>query len=210
MTKKYKSSYYNSGGVYKTRHSPPSNAKTKACQLWENIKNRCEYLPYKDPVRFANYIDVDCCPEWKDFQNFAQWFESVAGNGYFHEGWHLDKDLLVKNNKIYSPETCVFLPEGINKALSTRSRDRGQFPAGLCYGKFSKALGEMTLQVTFSCKHPDFYLKTVVPISKLEEGFKMYKDARESYIRYLAGVHKEQLDPRAYDALMKYEITMED
>lgn len=163
-----------------------------------------------DEVRFANYAGADSCPEWKDFQNFAEWFEGVVESGYFHEGWHLDKDLLYKNNKIYSPETCVFLPEDINKVLSIRAGSRGKFPLGLCYGEFSKTLGEMTLQVAFRCKHPDFYLRATVPLSKMEEGFKMYKDAREGYVKYLAESYKEQLDPRAYDALVKYEITMED
>lgn len=205
MTKKYKSEYYNSGGVYKTRESP-GNKKTKACQLWENIRNRCEYLPVKDEIRFGKYSDVDSCSEWKDFQNFAEWFNQVNLSGYFHEGWQLDKDLLIKGNKIYSPESCVFLPEGINKALQTKSRVRGELPIGLSYAKKKK----QNIVVAFVCKEPEYTVRAYLPSSMIEEGFYIYKKAREKYIKHLADIYRDMLDPRAYEALMGYEVSMDD
>lgn len=199
--------YYNSKGLYKTRHSPPSNKKTKECQLWENIRNRCEYLPFKDETRFGKYAGIDSCPEWKDFQNFAKWFFSVKELGYFHEGWQLDKDLLLKGNKIYSPQTCVFLPEDINKSLNTKSRTRGELPMGLSYAKDRKGI-----QVCFDCKNPSFYHRSWLSASEenIQKGFNVYKNKRESYIQYLAELHKGQLDPRAYLALKAYEVNIDD
>lgn len=195
--------YYNSGGKYVTR---VNNKKVKACQLWENIRNRCEYLPYKNEVRFGKYSDADSCTEWKDFQNFASWFESVQLNGYFHEGWQLDKDLLIKGNKIYSAEVCVFLPEEVNKALNTKSRTRGELPLGICYHKKDKK----HIIVAYTCKHPDFKMYAYLPSNQVENGFKMYKEAREAYVRFLAEKYRDKLDPRAYKALVEYEVNIDD
>lgn len=197
--------YYNSKGTYKTR-CPPGNKKTKACQLWENIKNRCEYLPFKQEVRFGKYLDVDSCIEWKDFQNFAQWFEDVKSKGYYEAGWQLDKDILIKGNKTYSPECCVFLPEEVNKALNIRSRNRGELPLGMSITGNTKNF----IDVNFNCKYEEFAVRTCLPIDELGKGFSIYKTAREKYIHFLADKYMEKLDPRAYQALKNYEININD
>lgn len=200
--------YYNSKGKHRTR-VPPDNRKTKACQLWENIRNRCEYLPFKDEVRFGKYAEADSCVEWKDFQNFAEWFEQVKLSGYYKEGWQLDKDLLVKNNKIYSPEFCVFLPEEVNKALNTKSRNRGELPLGLSYATRG-GVKRNHINVQFACKDPEFAARAYLPADQIELGFSIYKNARERYIKHLAEVYKEVLDPRAYEALSSYEVSISD
>lgn len=46
-----------------------------------------------------------CCDEWLSFSVFAKWFKIA-----YVEGYHLDKDLLFKCNKIYSPDTTIFIP----------------------------------------------------------------------------------------------------
>ncbi len=200
--------YYNTKGKHKTR-LPPDNLKTKACQLWENIKNRCEYLPKVDENRFGKYAEADACENWKDFQNFAQWFEDVQALGYYEKGWQLDKDILVKDNKIYGPEFCVFLPEEVNKALNTKSRTRGELPPGLSY--IGRGVGTRThINVQFVCKYPEFAAKAYLPADQIEIGFAMYKKAREKYIHFLAEKYKDKLDPRAYEALKAYEINIED
>jgi hypothetical protein len=43
--------------------------------------------------------------------------------------WQLDKDLLVPGNKIYSPETCVFVPVVVNSVL--RERKVSEYKAGV-------------------------------------------------------------------------------
>lgn len=196
--------YYNSKGRYKTREG---NIKTKPCQLWENIRNRCEYLPFKNESRFGKYIETDSCAEWKDFQNFAEWFNSVVSSGYYHEGWQLDKDLLVKGNNIYSPEYCVFLPEVVNNILNIKSRTRGELPAGLSYRE-----NREKIDVRFLCKNPEFNVRVYLPTSEnnIQKGFLLYKAAREGYVKALADEYKDSLDPKAYIALKHYEVNIDD
>lgn len=192
--------FYNSGGAYKTR---VKGVKTKECQLWENMRSRIEYLPEMNEGKFGKYSGVTVCDEWKNFQSFAHWFYTLE---YYQLGWQLDKDLLSKDNNSYEPDNCVFLPEEVNKALNIKSRARGQIMLGI--SKHSKNIGKINVQ--YSCKHPDYKLRVYLDDSQIEYGFSLYKKAREGYIKYLAEKYKDQLDPRAYKALMLYTITKED
>lgn len=74
---------------------------------WRQMLHRCYDLTeaYKRPT----YDNCFVCEEWLTFSNFKKWFDK-----HYVEGWHLDKDVIVKNNKIYSPLTCCFVPREIN------------------------------------------------------------------------------------------------
>jgi hypothetical protein len=198
-----KHGFYNSGGVHKTW---VNNVKTKPCQLWENMKSRIDYLPTVDEGKFGKYSLVEVCDDWKDFQLFAEWFSQMVVDGKYNQGWQLDKDILFKNNTMYSPETCAFLPEEVNKALNIKSRFRGELPVGMSRYKDKPHL----IAVEYRCKNKDFCVRFNTTDSKIEESFLVYKRARESYIKHLANLYKNQLEERAYNALLSYEITLED
>ena len=38
------------------------------------------------------------------------------------EKWEIDKDVLLKGNKIYSEDTCVFIPPCLNLMLTKREK----------------------------------------------------------------------------------------
>jgi hypothetical protein len=86
------------------------NSKHRAYRPWLSMLNRC--YNEKEVIRKPTYKDKYVCDTWHNFQNFAPWFEVN-----YVEGWELDKDVLVKDNKIYSPETCTFLPTELNSVL---------------------------------------------------------------------------------------------
>ena len=89
--------------------------------IWDNMVQRCK--------SHINYTDIVVCEEWLNFSNFTEWMESNY-NPETMQGWHLDKDILVKGNKIYSPKTCCFVPQEINKTFTTKKR-------GVCLGVVS-------------------------------------------------------------------------
>lgn len=192
--------FYNSGGFYKTR---VDGRKTKECQLWENMRVRIDYLPLLDKTKYGKYIGVTVCEEWKDFQVFSAWFGSIS---YYENGWQLDKDLLFKGNTTYSPDTCVFLPEEVNKALNVVNRSRSP----ICLGISHHCQNSGMIDVRYHCKNPEFALRKYLKIEQVDYGFSLYKKAREGYIKHLAHKYKEDLDPRAYNALMSYSISKED
>ena len=106
---------YLGNGEYKCK----TNGRiTPHYQVWKDLIKRCYYKYYLDIN--PTYIGVTVCEEWHNFQNFAGWFEDN-----YKEGFELDKDLLVKGNKIYSPETCCFVPQEINLIfMSNRKKDK--------------------------------------------------------------------------------------
>ena len=95
-----------------------------AYQFWQNMLVRCYNPKYKE--KNPTYVGVTCCEEWLLFTNFAKWFK-----GNYIEGYHLDKDLLVKDNKIYSPSTCIFVPPEINIFIILSDKSRGSLPLGV-------------------------------------------------------------------------------
>ena len=96
----------------------------KAYQAWSNMLTRGYSKKYKNER--TTYKDVTVCEEWHNFQNFAKWFEEN-----YIEGWHLDKDILVKGNKVYSEGACCFVPPEINNLFTKADRIRGKYPIGV-------------------------------------------------------------------------------
>lgn len=190
--------FYNSGGKHKTRIG---GKKTKACQLWENIKIRCTVLPKINESKFGKYATVTIDESWLDFQNFSDWFYSID----YAEGWSLDKDVLGYNH--YGVDSCVFLPDEINKALSLKTRVRGDLPIGVSYHSKNKEM----VDIQYACKNKMFSFRKYVHIDQMiNVWFSKYKPAREGYIRYLADQYRVNLDIRAYNALSSYTVNLED
>lgn len=78
--------------------------------LWVGILHRC-YAKDNRPKN-RSYVDCSISEEWKDYSKFKSDIAEMYGFG--KKGWHLDKDILVKGNRVYSKETCCFLPARVN------------------------------------------------------------------------------------------------
>ena len=99
-------------GNFKT-HNRDDEKPTFEYNKWRWMLLRCydENELKKEPT----YVGCQVCDEWLNFQNFAEW---INNNKYECNDLELDKDLLVKGNKLYSPNTCCLLPHEINYAIS--------------------------------------------------------------------------------------------
>ncbi|HHZ94383.1 MAG TPA: AP2 domain-containing protein [Flavobacteriales bacterium] len=103
------------------------NGKVAACKIyttWKNMIKRCSEYASEREKKF--YSDCSVCGEWLYFDSFYQWTKKQDWKGK-----QLDKDLLVEGNKIYSPETCVFVHQSINKLIMDNERVRGDYPQGV-------------------------------------------------------------------------------
>lgn len=100
----------------------------KSYETWKSILQRC--YSEKSLGRHPSYSECVVCDEWKSFLSFKEWHDINHV-----EGWHIDKDILVEGNKIYSPLTCRFVPHFINSLLLDRKLGRGEFPIGVNYEK---------------------------------------------------------------------------
>lgn len=165
----YHPSVYNIGYVGVGKYKISENRKhTKAYKTWNHILGRCYNKTNKD-YKWYGGKNVKICDEWLCFQNFAKWFYENYPN-IENIKFNLDKDLLQKNveNKIYSPETCVFLPQGVNGFLANvqQTNTSGAIGVRLCS------------KTTYISTINDFNLKKVKTIGC----YKDFEDAKNSYI----------------------------
>lgn len=90
---------------------------------WSGMMRRCYSSSKK--TRLSAYANCSVSDSWRSFMSFRAWW--VANH---RDGWHLDKDLLVYGNKVYGPETCVFVPQEINNFVA-ESRSASSLPVGV-------------------------------------------------------------------------------
>lgn len=93
---------------------------------WQGMLERC--YSAKLQTRYPSYIGCTVCEQWLLFSNFKAWMETQDW-----ENKELDKDLLSKNNKVYSPESCVFITHAINSFILDKRSNAGLYPIGVHY-----------------------------------------------------------------------------
>lgn len=91
---------------------------------WRGMIRRCYDKKYH--ADYPTYIGCTVSSEWLLFSNFRAWM--IAHD---HIGAHLDKDILDIGNKVYGPETCVFLKPEVNTFLNDQKPSRGEWPIGV-------------------------------------------------------------------------------
>lgn len=187
-------SYYGVGflgyGEYILEDCPEAKGR------WVKMLKRC----CVDTKKHINYKDVTVCEEWHNFQNYAGWFYQ-NWKEYMDKTWHLDKDILNKGNKIYSPEVCCFVPQEINMLFTTRKKSRGLYPVGVR----SQSENRYTAYIRKYRK-----IINLGTYSTIEEAFEAYKVEKEKYIKEVADKWKDLIDPRVYEAMYNYEVEIDD
>jgi len=102
--------------------------KCPAYQVWYSMLTRCYSQKHK--IHRPTYTGCSVASEWFKFSAFAAWFESNS-----IEGYALDKDIISKGNHVYSPETCMFIPNAINSLLICSESNNGVYPVGVYCSK---------------------------------------------------------------------------
>ena len=166
---------------------------TKCGNRWSKILERC--YDEKALIKHPTYRICSVDEHWHNFQNFAPWFEENY-NPETMQGWQLDKDILTKGNKIYSPETCCFVPAEINTLFSLNNINRGDLPIGVQKegNKYRAAMS-------------DNYIGS---FDTIEEAFQAYKREKEKLIKDLADKWRSLIGERVYWALYNYQVEITD
>ena len=120
---------------------------------------------------------------------------------------HLDKDILVKHNKIYSPETCIFVPQTINSLFAKNNKNRGESVIGSSLTKNDKYQVNCWLINPKTGKTESKYLGTY---DTELEAFEVYKYYKEKNIKQVADYYKDEIPERLYNAMYNYEVEMDD
>lgn len=173
--------------------------ETKESQLWTNMLARC-YGKNVSENR-PSYENCTVSDNFKNFQYFAEWCQDQVGFGII--GFQLDKDILVKGNKIYSEDTCVFIPRKLNLFLTKREANRGEFPIGVTTNKKS---GRFVSVIT----NGNSVQKNLGYFDTPEEAFLRYKLEKEKLAKHLAEAYKDVVDIRVVNALNSYVVQIND
>ncbi|QGH73811.1 hypothetical protein [Vibrio phage vB_VhaM_VH-8] len=178
-------------GKHKTKENKVRN---KVYTLWKSMLERCysESFVLKNPT----YEGCTVCEEWHNFQVFAEWYCAQEFGGI---GYDLDKDILSKKVKIYSPETCCFLPKEINTLFNENKASRTNMPQGVYLNKKTRSY---TARLSIGAGK-----KRHLGTHKTSElAFKAYKIAKESYVKEVALKWKDKIEPRVFEALMNWTV----
>lgn len=100
--------------------------------LWHSIIRRSYSEVYHKNK--PTYKDVSVCENWKYLSNFIRDVEQMPNfDMALSENWELDKDLLGGDKRLYSKDTCCFLPRELN-TLFNRESSKG-LKTGVSYNK---------------------------------------------------------------------------
>lgn len=188
------------GDKYLTRYKLPNgkSKKRKEYEIWSGFLERC--YSEKCQIKHPTYRGCAVSENFKSYTYFYEWCNKQVG--FDKEGWHLDNDILVKGNKVYSEDTCCFVPQEINGLFVKAKRSRGDYSIGVSYlkstKKFHARLSTHTKQITLG------YYDTA------EQAFFAYKQAKEQHIKDVANKWKEQIDIKVYEALTCYKVDIDD
>ena len=187
-------------GILGTKYLASINGvQTKEYKLWCCMLVRCYSNTYKK--KYPTYEGCEVSDNFKSYEYFYEWCQKQIG--FNNEGWQLDKDLLIKGNKVYSETTCVFLPNEINSLLTRREALRGEHLIGVCWCKRDKVFRAQVNKNKGKQKNLGSFNTEL-------EAFNAYKQAKESFIKEQANKFKSKIDDRAYNALMNYTVEITD
>jgi len=172
-----------------------TSQQKKKHTFWANMLSRC-YLE-KRHKHNPTYKNCSVCEEWHNFQNFGDWYDE---NHYEIPGEKmcLDKDILQKGNKLYSPETCVFVPKSINNLVVNRVNDRGDCLVGVYYKK------DRNKYVARISKNGKTHV--IGSFGNEYDAFLAYKREKEAHIKQVADKYQIWIPQKLYDAMYRWEI----
>lgn len=155
-------------------------------QTWKNMVERC--YSTKSQERRPNYKSCTVSEDWLAFSSFKSWMEKQDW-----EGMHLDKDLLIEGNKIYSAETCVFVTQMVNSFTTDGGAARGEWLIGVDWHKASE-------KFRASCSNP-FTKKreTLGRFTCEQQAHQAWQKRKLELAKELAAI---QSDPRIAKALI--------
>ena len=188
--------------------------KSKEYETWRGILKRCLDDGYLE--REPTYNGCSISKEWTYYKNFYDWITSQENYKQWKEGgkgWAIDKDILIKGNKVYSSETCLLVPMNVNSLFTNRKLHRGSYPIGVSYSKknnkFLAYCNDPFKERNDGGRYIGHYLGSY---TTPEEAFYAYKKFKEEMIKKVAILEfqRENITQKCYEAMINYQIEIDD
>ena len=163
---------------------PTIDGKRVMCPFyltWKDMITRAYSEKYQK--RYPTYKGCSVVKEWHTFSNFKAWMQTQDW-----QGKELDKDLKVLGNKVYGPDTCMFIPPIINSFISVPILGKSKLGV-TCYRK-----NKYVVRIRKYGKH--YYIGT---FNNEDEAHEAYNEKRKEYILEVA----ENSEPQIKKLLIK-------
>jgi hypothetical protein len=157
-------------------------------KVWQCMLERCYNEAH--PAH-KHYADVEVCGDWHNFQSFAAW--CLTQKGFEDKHFEIDKDFMYDGNRLYSPDTCCFIP-GVINSFFLNGRTNGKKGEGLGVGVTETPSG------TFRVCLNRVKLGTFPSQRQAELAFTNYK---KYSLWLLASEFKDRLDKKVYERLLQ-------
>ena len=200
----YEPRLYGHGYLGEGKYTATENGKLKIEYIiWYDMLKRCYDPKYQE--KYSTYKGCEVEEYLLDFQHMCEWLDK----NYYEvpgEQMCLDKDILNKGNKIYSRETCIFVPQRINTLFIKRGKSRGDSPIGTT----PNSSGNYQVQ----CNNGYGKLNYLGSYLTKEEAFNVYKQYKENLIKKTIdsyeGIIPEPHYSRLREAMYNYEVEIDD
>jgi hypothetical protein len=174
----------------------------KKQHLWNNMHTRCYNSNYHKAR--PGYAECTICDQWLDEETGKQaFYDFVDGHYYTLESGEcvdLDKDILIKGNKVYSPETCIFAPQSINVMFEHSIGKEGrELPIGVTYIDKTKNHYKASISIEGRTVALGYY-------STPEEAFSIYKKHKEAAILAKADLYHDEIPEELYQAMIRWNV----
>lgn len=180
----YHKTLFNLGYIGDTLTVDSNGKRKESYYSWKRMLKRC----YEEQSKYNTYKDCTVCEEWLCYANFEKWYDE---NYYEIDGERmaLDKDIFSNNEKIYSPHTCMFVPQTINNLFESRknngiSKKNGYYYVNCC-GKYCGLYKDK------------------------QQAIKRCKEVKENHVKEIAEKYKNLIPKKLYEAMINYKLNIE-
>lgn len=166
---------------------------TREYGVWSAMMDRCYGRTDKDTARV--YGDCVVSDDWQNFQVFAEWCQTQQE--LHHKGYALDKDILLKNNRVYGPYFCAFVPAHINSAVTLEKHTNTTgYP-----GVWVNGSGGFTAEITTNGS-----VQSLGTFKSAVIAYTVYRAMKEAYVKTLATVYKDGISEKVFEALSNWSV----
>lgn len=169
----------------------------RSYSVWRGMIDRC-YNSNSKQYHCYGGRGVTVCEEWHNYSNFEKWYDTNFYTLESGERVEIDKDILVDDNKIYSPTTCIFAPKQINTMFidgGSSKKKKNDLPIGVYYDKEKK---KYRSEIDIKGK-----AKKLGTFNTPEEAEAVYLKAKSEYIKQMAEEYKEVIPEQLYKRLLE-------
>lgn len=170
---------------------------------WRGCFERC--YTQSSLEKHPTYQGCEVSEKWHKYSNFKKWYKENS----WYDGPDricVDKDILVKGNRVYGPDTCVLVPITLNCIFVKNDALRGELPIGVFYQDDCRYKYEALIR-----RHSKQY--SLGHFETPEEAFAAYKIAKEEHLKEVADWYKEhypKFPQKLYDAMYNYTVEITD